>query len=171
MIEHSTVLGSSHLMQPAAAALNSYCYLHRSEDRPGGSQWDGVGIVGEPLAGSRGRGQAPPTFGGAATCALRRAGTPVYFLGPCHALDSAPHSRATRADLTRSWSSAQDPSPQRLAGRNARPPHPPLPQRPLGEFAERLNPRVRGSRASPSCAWHRGCSRTSRDLCQGAGPR
>jgi hypothetical protein len=37
---------------------------HLVEARPGGSQEDGVGFVGEPLAGSRGRGQAPPLHSG-----------------------------------------------------------------------------------------------------------
>jgi hypothetical protein len=37
---------------------------HLVEARPGGSQGDGGGFVGEPLAGSLGRGQAPPLHSG-----------------------------------------------------------------------------------------------------------
>ena len=63
----------------------------RVEVRPSGPQGDGVGIVGEPLAGSRGRGQAPPLHSGwAAACALRRAGSDVLFEGPCAALVESP---------------------------------------------------------------------------------
>ena len=52
---------------------------------------DGVGNVVEPLAGSHGRGQAPPLhYGRAATLSRHRAGSLVLCDGPCAALDVAP---------------------------------------------------------------------------------
>jgi hypothetical protein len=52
---------------------------------------DGVGNVGEPLAGSHGRGQAPPLRQGqAATLSRHRAGSLVLCESPCAALDVAP---------------------------------------------------------------------------------
>jgi len=52
--------------------------------QPSGHRRGGGGIVGEPLAGSRGRGQAPPLHSGwAATSSRLRAGSPVYYEDPC----------------------------------------------------------------------------------------